>query len=151
MDAKLSFLYLVSTCLQHFKVSREINHIVPVIYSFVQSHTTISWPSHFTTGFEDCVGAIDCSSHFRNRVHPGQANYYRADKGAFFLTAQLVTSLTGSMYSLCIGLGHNNDKGMLIISGLKEYIIQNGIRLFAEQGYSLKEYLITPDDSKSIE
>lgn len=37
-------------------------------------------------------GAIDCTSHYRQRVHPGQSFFYRGDKRAHFITAQVYFS-----------------------------------------------------------
>jgi len=48
------------------------------------------WPLATQPGFEGVVGAIDCTSHFRCRVHPRQGDYYRGDKGGHFLTAQVM-------------------------------------------------------------
>ncbi len=53
------------------------------------------------------------------------------------------------IFDVAIGLGHNNDKGMLVLSGLKQFLIQKKIKLHADGGYSLKRFLITPDEAKS--
>jgi len=132
-------------------VCKEINHIVPLLMETLNDMNIIKWPDSFKEGFEGSVGAIDCSSHFRNRVHPGQANYFRHDKAAFFLTVHAVTGLDGCIYSVCIGLGHNNDKGMLILSGMKSILQSQKFKLLADGGYSLRLFLITPQEILSPE
>lgn len=94
--------------------------------------------------------AIDCASHFRFRVHPRQADWYRADKHAFFITAQCVVGLSGIFYNVQLGLGHNNDKGMLIVTKMKEFLEKYGLFWLADLGYSYPR-LITPNDERSIE
>jgi hypothetical protein len=96
------------------------------------------------------VGAIDCTSHFRNRVHPFQSDYYRGDKRGHFLTAQIIVPLDGSkIFSIHLGPGHNNDKGMYIMSGMKQFLVDNRLMLLADGGYGHKETLITPDENKN--
>jgi hypothetical protein len=63
-------------------VSRDIHHLVPELYG--QLHN-IQWPGEVdkwvtASDFHQCVAAIDCTTHYRNRVHPRQAEYYRYDK-----------------------------------------------------------------------
>ena len=94
-------------------------------------HFPTEWIPH---SFEEVSGAIDCSAHYRNRIHPGQALLYRGDKHAHFLSAQVVTSLQGVIYSVHIGLGHNNDKGMLLLSNMKEYLGDNNLKWLADNG-----------------
>lgn len=92
-------------------ISREIHHIIPILCGYLHE---IAWPPNLLPHpFEGVVGAIDCTSHFRNRVHPRQADYYRGDKHAFFLSAQVVCGLNGIIYDVKIVLGHNNDQGAL--------------------------------------
>lgn len=98
-------------------ISKEIKHVLPKLYLVIQNETKIDWSPSPLIGLDGAIGAVDCSTHYRHRVHPGQANYYRFDKHGFFLTAQLVCGLDGRMFSLDIGLGHNNDSGMLILTG----------------------------------
>jgi len=127
------------------QVSRELRHLLPILYCHLTSRNIIIFPPLMTPStFHQVVGAIDCSSHFRNRVHPRQADYYRGDKHAFFITAQVVCSLQGVLYSVCLGLGHNNDQGMLHITGMTEKLSQLGIYLLADGGYSHPR-LICPD------
>jgi hypothetical protein len=110
---------------------------------------TISWPQEFPKAdFEGVSGAIDCASHFRFRVHPGQADYYRGDKHRHFLTAQVVTGLDGQIYNMQLGLGHNNDQGMLGLTGMKEFLFNNDIKLLADGGYSNLR-LVVPDENRS--
>jgi len=56
-------------------VSREIHHIVAILCGYLRE---IAWrPNLLPHPFEGVIGAIDCTSHFRNRVHCRQADYYR--------------------------------------------------------------------------
>jgi len=127
-------------------VSREIKHIVPKLFVQLNSLRLIRIPDKFAASpFEGAVAAIDCSSHYRNRVHPRQGDYYRGDKHAHFLNAQVVTSLDGTIIHVALGLGHNNDRGMFVLTGMKEYITERGIKLLADRGYSYT-LLVTPDD-----
>ena len=76
-------------------VSREIHHILPILCACLNE---IAWPTSLLPHpFEGVVGAIDCTAHFRNRVHPRQADYYRGDKHAFFLLAQVVWTVSYTM------------------------------------------------------
>lgn len=63
-------------------VSRDVHHLLPILYCKLQH---IRWPAIESdwvraSDFENTVAAIDCSTHYRNRVHPRQADYYRFDK-----------------------------------------------------------------------
>ena len=127
-------------------VSREISHIIPFIY---ESLDAIRWPPQFYAHpFEQTQAAIDCTSHFRNRVHPRQADYYRYDKHGFFFSAQILCGLGGELFDVQIGLGHNNDRGMLKLTGLKQKFIEEGSKILGDRGYSWP--IITPDETKSI-
>jgi len=81
-------------------------------------------------------------------VHPRQADYYRGDKHAHFFTAQIIVSLYGEIWDVNLGLGHNNDKAMLILTNTKQYLLDNNIKLLADKGYSFVN-LITPTNIKS--
>ncbi len=53
-------------------VSREIRHVIPILYS---SLSFISWPLLWSvSAFAEVSAAIDCTCHFRVRVHPRQAD-----------------------------------------------------------------------------
>lgn len=128
--------------------SRLITNLLPKLYiQLDEIHWPREWIAHT---FEGVSGAIDCTSHFRWRVHPRQADYYRADKHAFFLTAQVVCGLTGELYNVTLGLGHNNDKGMLNLTHMKEFLSDHDLRWLADKGYSYL-LLVTPDERKGKE
>lgn len=95
---------------------------------------------------EGVSAAIDCASHFRHQVHPGQADWYRGDKHRFFIGAQVVVSLVGEIFSVCLGKGHNNDQAMLLVTEMKEYLRDHNLRWLADGGYRFAPYLITPND-----
>jgi len=95
-------------------------------------------------GFAGSQYIIDCTSHFHRRVHPGQALYYRGDKHAHFLTAEVVTSSEGFPYHVTIGLVHINDKGMFNL-GIRSYVEKNNLVGLSDRGYQ-HPLLIQPDN-----
>jgi hypothetical protein len=98
------------------QVSREIHHILPILYSHLDE---VKFPQQWSSNVWEGVSAIiDCTSHFRNRVHPRQGDYYRADKHRHFLTAENVVDLQGCIIFTVIGQGHNNDMGMFQLTSL---------------------------------
>ncbi|KAM9980688.1 hypothetical protein ACTFIY_003002 [Dictyostelium cf. discoideum] len=98
-------------------------------------------------------GAIDCTTMKRTRIHPGNAVYYRFDKGEYqfvililyyfiillkgchFLTVQCIVGFDGIFYHIAIGKGHNNDKGMYLKSEISEKLKSLDFHLLADQGY----------------
>lgn len=87
-------------------ISRDIRHIIPILYTTLSN---IKLPEKWeTSGRFDTVGAVDCTSHYRWRVHPGQSLYYRGDKHAHMLTAQVslwcygLLHLVGGERLLCV-------------------------------------------------
>jgi hypothetical protein len=138
-------------------VSRELYFLVPKIYCEVWDQIELPrfWPTyrfeHASLGeitFIEVSAAIDCTSHFRSRVHPGQANWYRGDKHGFFYSVQLVTSLNGVIFEAKVLLGHNNDKGALNITGTKQFMEDKNLYWLADGGYSYHR-LIRPNDTES--
>jgi hypothetical protein len=128
-------------------VSRELRHIVPILYCALSS---ISWPRTWDHDpFGNVVGAIDCTSHFRTRVHPRQAEFYRGDKHAFFWNCQVVVSLDGHFINVCLVPGHNNDSGTFKLTGMDMDLAKEDLLLLADAGYS-HHRLVTPDHTKSI-
>lgn len=127
---------------------KEINFVIPKLYTCLRArksriHLPKTWKAYKFGGVL-IHGAIDCTSHFRRRVHPGQACYYRGDKKGFFLTAQVLCSLKGNrIYAVHLGLGHNNDQGMFKRT-LKEYVEKKDIRLLSDLGFN-HSYLIRPE------
>lgn len=75
----------------------------------------LNW-KQLPVGFCGAQFLVDCSSHFRKRVHPGQHLFYRGDVGRHQLSAQVITDITGCPIRIDIALGHNNDKGILYYS-----------------------------------
>jgi hypothetical protein len=49
------------------------------------------------------------------------------------------------IYDVALGLGHNNDSGMAILTGLKEGLIQHQVKVIADGGYGAM-YAVTPTD-----
>jgi hypothetical protein len=121
--------------------SRIIHNLLPLLAS---KASDIIWPnSPNIHSFEGVSGAIDCTSHFRNRIHPGSTLLYRSDKRGHFLTCQAVCSLSGEIWRVDISFGHNNDQGVFNLSGLREELEKTNIKLLADGGYSHIN-LITP-------
>jgi hypothetical protein len=100
--------------------------------------------STLKAGFAGAQFNMDCTSHFRNRVHPGQHLYYRGDKHAHFLTAQVTVSLSGTLYDVRIALGHNNDKGVFNLT-TRDYVEEMNLTGLTDRGYSHPQ-LIRPDN-----
>lgn len=81
--ATLKLIYHISPS----QISRDINHIIPILYSKLHY---INWPTKYIQrGKFGTSGTVDCTSHYRWRVHPRQSDYYRGDKHAHFITAQV--------------------------------------------------------------
>jgi hypothetical protein len=101
--------------------------------------------------FEHIIGAVDCTTHFHTRVHPCQGDYYQCDKHGHFLTAQVICSIYGDeVYHVAVGLGHNNDAAMMILTGFKDGLIHKGQKLIADRGYG-SAYAVLSDVTKSCE
>ena len=98
-------------------ISREIRFLSGILYQVLPLFNTV-----FDCEIRNlpCYAVVDCTSHIRNRVHPGQAFYYRCDKHSHFITVQVVYSENEHLYQVKLAFGHNNDSGMLIITGVKE-------------------------------
>jgi len=114
-------------------VTREVRFIIPILAARV-SFMSIpkEWPLY---PFEKVVGAIDCSSHFRTRVHPHNHDYYRGDKKGHFLSAQVVCSLTGKIYDVAIFIGRVNDQMAFLVTW-QDLLDREGISLLADDGYA---------------
>lgn len=129
-------------------VSREIWDTIPKLYVVLRNDIHLptqqqvaGMPLVFTAS-----GAIDCTTHLRNRVHPWSTEYYRGDKHAHFITAQLICSLEGKMWDVALGPGHNNDQNMLHITEAEQTILhQLATRLLADKGYT-SDAVVRPDD-----
>jgi len=124
-------------------ISRELHFAIPLLSASLHE---IHWPATFTKHpFCSVAGIVDCTSHYRDRVHPRQTDYYRGDKHASFITAQVVVGFDGTLYNITFGQGHNNDQGMFNLSGLRDKVLRENLYLLADGGYS-HPHLITPDD-----
>jgi hypothetical protein len=60
------------------------------------------------------AGAIDGTCHYRERIHPRQADFYRGDKHRHFLLASVVTVMCGLFTHIDLVQGHNNDQGTFL-------------------------------------
>jgi len=113
---------------------RWIRKYFPILCEVLQDNITLPEWTELEPGFCGSHFLIDCTSHVRRRVHPGQHLYYRGDKHCHFLTAQVVTSLRGLVYAVVIALGHNNDQGVFNQTFRKEVETRNLIGL-GDRGY----------------
>ena len=131
---------------------RIVTFLLPRVLLALQSdkEKRIQFPTKFKHyKFENVVGAIDCSSHFRDRVHPYQGDYYRSDKHGHFLTSQVICDLDGSrIFSVHLGLGHNNDRGMWKRSFMNTFFMLKNEKLLGDGGYS-GVLLVCPDDKQT--
>ena len=121
-------------------VTREFRFMIPILASrcsFINIPKV--WERH---PFEDVVAAMDCSSHFRVRVHPHQHDYYRGDKKGFFLSAQVVCSLNGELYDVAIFPGRVNDQ-MAFNLTWQDILARENVKMLADGGYSDPQ-LLTP-------
>jgi len=125
------------------------HHVIPIVSQFLIQHSSIVWSlpsSQEELAWAGASMVIDCTSHIRNRVHPGHAFYYRGDKHTTFLSAQMVCDLIGSRI-VCYDLlrGHNNDQGVFNISGLRDLVESEGKRLLGDGGYQ-HGFIVTQKD-----
>ena len=121
-------------------------HLLPKVYCALDY---ICWPLVWPCcSFERISAAIDCTPHYRQRVHPRQGDYYRGDKHGHFLNAQVVCALSGPFYNIQLLLGHNNDQGSFNITGMKRMLEELGLYWAADSGYS-HHCLVCPDDERS--
>lgn len=75
------------------QVSREVRFLLPLILSSLDELPT-SIPNNLVPHeFEAVVGALDCTCHYRWRVHPCQGDWYRGDKHAFFISGKFTIEL----------------------------------------------------------
>lgn len=125
-------------------VHREIRALLPFLLEALQGVIKLpdDWKS-VEPGFGGTQAIIDCTPHYRERVHPGQELFYRGDRHAHFLTASVTTSNQGQPYHVCIANGHNNDQGMFNFT-LRDYVEENNIQILCDRGYS-HHLLISPD------
>ena len=78
--------------------SREIRHIIPILLQHIK--VIRLFDEEFLKMFPvslgeiEVHGALDCTAHCRDRVHPSQSKYYRGDKHFHFIT-QVIVSMSG--------------------------------------------------------
>ena len=134
-------------CISSTSAWRYVHFLLPHLYEALSSFNTIIWPTNWDTipiGFCGCQFIIDCTSHQRDRVHPGQQLYYRGDKGFHFLTVEIGISPKGKLLKVMIANGHNSDKAMFNLETRIE-IENDNICGLADRGYQ-HCLLIRPDD-----
>lgn len=126
-------------------VSRELWDTIIKLFCHFR---TISWPDDDDElpAFAKAIGAIDCTSHLRWRVHPWSCEWYRGDVHAHFITSQLVCALSGRIWDVRLGLGHNNDQGMFVRTGTDEELRRRDIWLLGDGGY-VDARVVCPGDA----
>jgi hypothetical protein len=65
------------------------------------------------------------------------------------MAAQVTTGLNGKIFNVALGKGHNNDQGMLELTGMKDFLYQNQVKLLADGGYRYMN-LVTPDETRGV-
>jgi len=129
-------------------VSRDLKLVLTALFVTLDE---IKWPDFnhdFIFKVLGAFGSLDCTHHLRNRQNPGQNLLWRWDLKVHSLTVQLVISHEGIPLRLDIGLGHNNDSGMINLTGLSQWLLDNNEMLFADRGY-IHPNLITPVENDS--
>ncbi len=123
-----------------------IRTTLPQIYAC--NNEQIRFPPSFSPIVElkNAVGAIDCTPHFRERVHPGSLLYYRGDYKDYFLSCQLVVGFDGQLWDVFIGLGQNNDMGIYQQSELSDYLRLKDITLLGDKGYISQLCITAPKE-----
>lgn len=117
------------------------------------SSPSYMWPSMkytsllpgFLIPLRMCVGQLTAALTFDT----ASTEWYRYDKHGFIFSAQVTCDLKGVILHVRMGMGHNNDKAMLNMSGMKEYMREHGIKWLADGGYSF-QYLVTPDNTMPL-
>jgi len=128
-------------------VIRDVYQTLPLLCNILKNTNALVWPddwSEVTPGFGGAQFIMDCTSHFCKRVRPSQHLYYKGDKYAHFLTAQVTVSMTGIPYDVQIGLGHNNDKRMFNLT-TREYVEEESLTGLTDREYQHVN-LLRPDD-----
>jgi hypothetical protein len=131
-------------------------HVLPIVANFLLQQSAIRWISdseHFPS-WNQAKMVLDATAHFRNRVHPGHAHYYRGDKHNTFVLGQITCDFAGSrLFSLDLLRGHNNDQGFSLFflyfflidlffllgtfnTTIRDKIERNLTRILGDGGYS---------------
>lgn len=94
------------------QVSREVRFLLPTILASLDELPQTVPDNLVPHEFEGVVGAIDCTCHYRWRVHPCQGNWYRGDKHAFFISGKWKIIILTLIYlagtcspACCLSLG----------------------------------------------
>jgi hypothetical protein len=127
-------------------ISRTLRSTLPKLLVVLRGN--ISFPKELPPSVNGVQGAIDCTAHFRRRVHPGQALFYRADKRGHFWYAQVVVGLQGEVWDVKLVAGHNNDQGALHLTGMSDLLAEKELYLAGDGGYS-HPHIITMDEHNS--
>lgn len=131
-------------------VSRDIKHILPLLWQkldFIKwDMPNWSWIANTLDSGDRFSGIIDCTSHFRYKVHPRSCDLYRTDKKGFFITAQVVIDNHGLIRSVHLGLGHNNDQQMWKLTEMGPKIQLSDLNLLGDRGYTHPRVYTPVDD-----
>lgn len=94
--------------------------------------------------------AIDCTTHTKGTecIQDLEVSI-GGDHKSHALTVQLITGLSGVVYSVVVMLGHNNDKGVFNATGVEDFLFHHKVKLAADLGYN-SPFLITPDSANPL-
>ena len=100
--------------------------------------------------YGNAFAVVDCTSHFRERIHPGSTLFYRGDKHAHFLNALVVCGLNGHIYYVSIGFGRNSDLLLFQRTGLTKFLSKNKLKMLGDRGFKNENilYPIDPEETK---
>jgi len=90
---------------------------------------------------EYVIGSIDCTTHRRDRVHPGEDTFYRPDKGFHFLSSQLVVDHFGFILRISVAKGRNNDSAIFKLTKMADFLLEKGWQLLGDLGYGSVQVL----------
>ena len=127
-------------------ISRELMHALPILKANLDE---IRWPREFPIHwlFRIAVnGALDCTTHLRQEIHPNSHLLFRTDVGFPNILALIVVSLEGVPWYANFFLGHNNDQGAWHLSGLGPHFAQLGLRCLSDLGL-VHGSLVRPNDT----
>lgn len=96
-------------------------------------------------GTLNCIGNLDCTSSYRNRVNPGQKRLYRGDHRRHALTTQLLVDQFGYVLDVVVAFGHNNDLQVLAYSGLVGVLRARGFCVLVDGGYETLDCTVAPE------
>jgi len=90
---------------------------------------------------EYVIGSIDCTTHRRDRVHPGEDTFYRPDKAFHFLSSQIVVDHFGFILRISVAKGRSNDSAIFKLTNMADFLLKKGWKLLGDLGYGSTQVL----------